>query len=149
MVRPLTDDELSAWRAFLRAHAAVIDALNRELENERGMSIAEFDVLATLSAAGGRLRMGELADAVLLSRSGVTRLVDRMVAAGLLRRERCPSDRRGSFAVLTAAGRQALRDAGPVHARGVAEHFARFLSPEDARRIAEVFEKVAPRGLGC
>src|SRR6266545_4811090 len=103
----LTDEQLEAWRAFLRAQAALIRTLDRELEAEQGLPITFFDVLVQLSQAGGRLRMSELADAVLLSRSGVTRLVDRMVRAGLVRREACPTDRRSMYATLTTEGKRA------------------------------------------
>jgi DNA-binding MarR family transcriptional regulator len=151
-VDPLTDRQLDAWRAFIRAHAALLDVLGRELEAERGVPLTFYDVFVNLSEAGGRLRMSDLADAVVLSRSGVTRVVDRMEKAGYVRRERCPSDRRGSFAVLTPKGRRALRDAWPVHARGVAEHFARNLSDEEAALLADVLRRMAPetsQGAAC
>ncbi len=94
-----------------------------------------YDVLVQLvEADGGRLRMQDLADRVVFSRSGLTRLVDRMVSEGLVTRERCDDDRRGTFASITAAGRARLRQASGVHLRGVAEHFARHLSPARARR---------------
>src|SRR5918996_2976311 len=91
---PLSDQQFEAWKAFLRAQAGLITTLDRELVAEQGLPITFFDVLVQLSVAGGRLRMSELADAVVLSRSGVTRLVDRMVRAGLVAREACPHDRR-------------------------------------------------------
>src|SRR5215510_1856359 len=87
----LSDEQLDAWRAFLRAQSALIRTLDRELQEDQGLPITFFDVLAQLTAAGGRLRMSELADAVLLSRSGVTRLVDRMERDGLVKREHCPT----------------------------------------------------------
>src|ERR1051325_8413245 len=97
---PLTEDELAAWRGRLRPHAGLLDVLEKELAANGSMPVAFYDVLVNLSEAGGRLRMSDLADQVLLSRSGVTRLVDRMVVAGLIDRDTCPSDRRGSYAVL-------------------------------------------------
>lgn len=143
MGRPLSEDQLAAWRAFIGAHAALLGVLERELEAEHGMSLAFYDVLAQLSEArGGRLRMSELADAVVVSRSGLTRLVDRMEQAGYVRRESCPSDRRGAFAVITPAGRAALRRAWPVHARGVHEHFAAQLTDEEARTLAAALTRV-------
>jgi DNA-binding MarR family transcriptional regulator len=141
--------ELAAWRAFLRAHAALVGTLERELETQRGMPIAFYDVLAQLSEADGRLRMRELAEAVLLSRSGLTRLVDRMERAGYVSRERCNEDRRGAFATITPAGRKALRHASPVHTRGVAEHFARHLSREETDVLTGALERLVdaqPRG---
>jgi DNA-binding MarR family transcriptional regulator len=144
---PLNDQEMAAWRAFLRAQATVLGALERELESERGLPIAFYDVLAVLSEADdGRLRMSELAKRVVLSRSGVTRLVDRMERQGLVQREQCPADRRGYETVITAAGRKVLEDAWPVHARGVAQHFAQHLSGEEARVLAEALGRMAPTG---
>ena len=133
---PLGDQQFEAWKALLRAQAQLISTLDRELQAERGLPITFFDVLIQLSAAGGRLRMSELADAVLLSRSGVTRLVDRMVRAGLVRREACPTDRRSMYATLTAKGKRALAQARPVHLRGVAEHFGRHLSDDEEKTLA-------------
>ncbi len=142
---PLNDQEMAAWRAFLRAQVTVLGALERELESERGLPIAFYDVLVVLSEAdGGRLRMSELAKRVVLSRSGVTRLVDRMEREGLVQREQCPADRRGYETVITAEGREVLRKAWPVHARGVAEHFARHLSKEEADVIADALGRMSP-----
>ena len=125
----LDDARLEAWRAFLRAHATVTATLERELLEARNLPLAWYDVLVQLgSAPDGRLRMQDLARAVLFSRSGLTRLVDRMAAAGLVAREPYPDDRRGTFAVLTPAGRRRLRDASGIHLRGIAEHFGRPLS---------------------
>ena len=89
-----------------------------------------------------RLRLYELADAVVLSRSGLTRLVDRIEAAGLLRREPSPDDRRGAFAVLTEAGKVALRQTWPLYARGIVQHFARAISDEEARLLTDVFQRI-------
>ena len=133
---PLSDQQFEAWKAFLRAQSWLIRTLDRELIAEQGLPITFFDVLAQLSAAGGRLRMSELADAVLLSRSGVTRLVDRMVRAGLVRREACETDRRASYATLTTEGEQVLAEALPVHVQGIADHFGRHLSEEEAKTLA-------------
>jgi DNA-binding MarR family transcriptional regulator len=140
----LSDQQFEAWKAFLRAQAELIKTLDRELEAERGLPITVFDVLAQLSQAGGQLRMSELADAVLLSRSGVTRLVDRMERDGLVRREACPTDRRASYATLTAEGERALKQAKPVHFRGIADHFARHLSDEEAKTLAAALGRMAP-----
>ncbi|HEX6311775.1 MAG TPA: MarR family transcriptional regulator [Acidimicrobiia bacterium] len=131
----------AAWRALLRAHAAVVGVLERELA-EQGMPIAFYDVLDQLSNAGGRMRMRELANAVLLSRSGLTRLVDRMERAGYVRREHCADDRRGAFAVVTAAGRRAYRQASPVYERGIEEHFTRHLG-ERSVVLTAALERVA------
>lgn len=142
------DEQLDAWRAFLRAHSELIRTLDRELEAEQGFPITFFDVLAQLAQAGGRLRMSELADAVLLSKSGVTRLVDRMVKAGLVKREHCPTDRRAMYATITPDGKRALAKARPVHLRGVAEHFARHLDDEEAKTLAAALGRMLPDGAG-
>jgi DNA-binding MarR family transcriptional regulator len=133
------DARLDAWRTFLRAHAHVVRELERELQAEQGMALTDYDVLVQLATAEGRqLRMSELADRLLLSRSGVTRLVDRLVAAGLVERRLCDDDRRGQWAALTDAGRSRLRQASPVHLRGVSEHFLDRIPAEgldDLRRM--------------
>jgi DNA-binding MarR family transcriptional regulator len=141
---PLSDQQFEAWKAFLRAQSGLIRTLDRELMAEQGLPITFFDVLAQLSAAGGQLRMSELADAVLLSRSGVTRLVDRMERAGLVRREARGTDRRASYATLTAEGEQVLAEALPVHVQGIANHFGRHLSEQEAKTLAAAFGRMVP-----
>ena len=140
---PLRDDELAAWKAFLRAQATVLRALEREMEADSGLPIGFYDVLVTLSDSGGSLRMSELADRVVLSRSGVTRMVDRMEREGLVERRQCATDRRGYDAVLTTAGKKALRRAWPVHARGVAEHFARHLEPGEVELLTRALGRMS------
>ena len=135
--------QLAAWRLLLEAHANVTELLERELAAERGLPLTRYDVLLNLAEApGGRLRMQELSASVLLSKSGLSRLVDRMVEAGLVRRERCEDDRRGWFAVLTDQGRSALRRAAPVHLRGIHEHFTRHLDPEEVEALTAALTKV-------
>ncbi len=135
---------LRAWRAFLTAHARVRELLESELERDGGLPLAWYDVLVQLSEAEDeRLRMQELARAVLLSRSGLTRLVDRMEADGLVERQPCVEDGRGFYVVLMASGRERLRRAAPVHLDGVVRHFTRHLSAEEARIVAESLERVA------
>jgi DNA-binding MarR family transcriptional regulator len=134
---------LSAWRLLLEAHATVTELLENELVTERGLPLSRYDVLLNLAEApGGRLRMQELSASVLLSKSGLSRLVDRMVEAGLVRRERCEDDRRGWFAVLTDQGRSALRRAAPVHLRGIEEHFTRHLEPEEVEAMTAALKRV-------
>jgi DNA-binding MarR family transcriptional regulator len=140
----LSDEQLGAWRAFVRAQSLVLEVLASELEEERGMPLPFYDVLVHLSEApDGRLRMRELAGAVLLSRSGLTRLVDRMEQAGYVAREACPSDRRGAYAAITDAGRRALTEAWPVHARGVLEHFLAPLGPEELGVLRQALGRIA------
>lgn len=126
------DPRLGAWRTFLRAHAQVVRQLERELQAEQQLALTDYDVLVQLAGADERrLRMSELADRLLLSRSGATRLVDRLVGAGLVERMSCESDRRGQWASLTEAGLARLRSASPTHLRGVAAHFIERLSPSE------------------
>jgi DNA-binding MarR family transcriptional regulator len=133
-----------AWRSFLEAHAGVLETLERELQEEQGLSLAFYDVLAQLvEAPEGRLRMQDLAEHLLLSRSGFTRLCDRMEAAGLLQRTRCPEDRRGVFAEITPEGARALKEAAPVHHRGIQEHFARHLGSDDLEALRAMLDRLS------
>lgn len=134
---------LAAWRALLNAHAAAVGAIERELAAADLVPLTWYDVLVALwEAPAHRLRLHELADRVVLSRSGLTRLVDRLETAGLLRREPCPDDRRGAYAVLTPAGKLTLHRTWPAYARGIAAHFARHLSDDEARVIAGALGRV-------
>jgi len=138
------EDQLRAWRSFLRAHARISRLLEAELVAERNLSLGAYDVLVQLAEAPQRrLRMAELADAVLLSRSGVTRLVDRLEVAGLVCRERVDSDGRGVVAVLTQAGLDTLRTASRTHLTGVVEHFVSLLDARELDQIGEVCERLA------
>jgi DNA-binding MarR family transcriptional regulator len=137
--------ELDAWRGLLRVHAALIKELDAELEREHGLALSSYEVLLHLEAASGRrLRMSELADSVLLSRSGLTRLVDRLEREGLIERATCPSDARGSFAVLTPEGRMALRRAAPTHLSGVRDRFLSQFSDAELRQLGAFWERVLP-----
>ncbi len=127
-----TATELGAWRGFLRAHAELVRTLDAELRERHGLPLAWYDVLVVLDEAPERrLRMADLSASVLLSPSGVTRLVDRMSAERLVRRERCSSDGRGYFAVATTEGLRRLEEARPTHRDGVRRLFlAAFAPPE-------------------
>ena len=139
-----TREQLAAWRSFLRAHAAITRALEAELVTEQDLSLASYDVLVQLAEAPGRrLRMTELADAVLLSRSGVTRLVDRLEKAGLVSRCRVEGDGRGVAATLTDAGISRLRTASRTHLRGVAQHFVAQLDESDLRVLERISRRLA------
>ncbi len=134
---------LAAWRSFLEAHARVTSVLEEELEAEKDLPLTWYDVLVQLEeSAEHRLRMTDLAGAVLLSKSGLTRLIDRMCGAGLVERAPDPFDRRGTYVILTTAGYDRLQDAAPVHMRGVEEHFARYLSDAETAAIHEGFTRV-------
>lgn len=133
---------LDAWVAFLRAHAHVVRVLDAELRDEVGLPLTWYDVLVQLSEAGGEVRMSELADRLLLSRSATTRLIDRVERAGLV--ERCipADDARGRTVSLTEPGRATLRSAAVVHLRGVQRHFGRHLDEEEAAVVARVGRRV-------
>jgi DNA-binding MarR family transcriptional regulator len=138
------DSRLRAWSAFLRAHARIVRALEQELQDEQGMALTDYDVLVQLATTDGRrLRMSELADRLLLSRSGVTRLVDRLVADGLVERVTCDDDRRGQWASLTDAGYERLRRASPTHLRGVAEHFIDRLDDAEIAALERTLERLS------
>jgi DNA-binding MarR family transcriptional regulator len=141
-IRP-DETRLAAYRAFITAHAEIISRLERDLATGEVIPVTWYDVLIELyEAPARRLRLRDLARAVVLSRSGLTRTVDRLEAAGLLRREPDPTDRRGAFATLTDEGLAALRRAWPVYARGIVEYFARHLSDEEARSLTVIFERI-------
>lgn len=124
--------ELAVWRSFLRAHADASRRLEADLLTAHNLPLSWYDVLVQLvEAPERRLRMTELADRVLLSRSGLTRLVDRLERDGLVSRTACPSDARGLFAVLTDAGLERLRAASPTHLRGIAEYVTGHFSPAE------------------
>src|SRR5436305_13373297 len=110
---------LQAWDALLRAHATLLRELETDLESRTGLALADFDVLAQLAIAGGSLRMTELADRALISRSGMTRRVTRLLHQGLVRRAHADADARGVVVGLTNAGLDRLTVAAPVHARGI------------------------------
>ncbi len=138
-----TELSLSAWRAFITAHATLIDLIDRQMMVAGCIPLHWYDVLIELfEAPEQRLRLHELASKVVLSRSGLTRLVDRLENAGFLRREVDPSDRRGAFAVLTEAGRGALRRSWPVYAQGITTYFANHLSPAEAQTLSDVFTRL-------
>lgn len=137
-----TRQELAAWRAFLEAHHAVMAVLGEELE-DIGLPIGFYDVLVQLTEAERGLRMAELARRVLLSKSGLTRLVDRMAGQGLVRRRPSPEDGRGTYVVATNLGRNALRRASPGHLRGVATHFTSLLTAEELVVITTAMNRIA------
>jgi DNA-binding MarR family transcriptional regulator len=141
----LNREELGAWRGLLRVHAGMTKALDAQLVREHGLSLSSYEVLLFLAdAPDGRLRMSELAAGVLLSRSGLTRLVDRMERDGLLRRERCEDDARGYHALITDKGRELFGRARRTHLDGVRERFLSHLSTEELRTLARLWEKLAP-----
>lgn len=139
----LGPDELAAWRDYLRGHASVTKALEADLVAGPGLSLAAYDVLVQLAEAPERrLRMTELADAVLLSRSGITRLVDRLERGGLVVRAPVAEDGRGVAASLTERGLDRLRGASRTHLEGVARYFAARLDPNDLAELRRISNKL-------
>src|SRR5262245_5104647 len=145
----LTAEELGAWRGLLRVHTALVKALDADLMAEHDLPLSSYEVLITLaSAPGQKRRMAELADSVLLSRSGMTRLVDRLEKDGLLRRDTCTDDGRGAFAVLTPKGAAALAEARLTHLDGVREKFLKQFDEGELRVLAGYWERVVPGASG-
>jgi DNA-binding MarR family transcriptional regulator len=139
----LSEQHLAAWRAFLKAHAVVIDNIDHDLVSAERLPLSSYDVLIELyETPERRLRMYELAERVVLSRSGLTRLVDRLEAEGFLTRDRSGTDRRGAYAVITEQGIAALRRTWPVYARGISEYFAQWLTLEQAALLQDAFESI-------
>lgn len=135
-----------AWRSFLRTHAGITRRLEAELMSEHDLPLASYDVLVQLAEVPQRrLRMTDLADAVLLSRSGLTRLVDRLTRDGLVNRQPCEDDARGMYAVLTPAGLERLRRAAPVHLRGIEEHMTGRLDDAELTTLTALLARIEAR----
>jgi DNA-binding MarR family transcriptional regulator len=144
MAEKLTEVELDAWQAFLHAHARVTQTLDAELKRQHGLSWSEYDVLVRLARAPGRsLRMSDLAQRVMMSPSGLTRVVDQLAAHGLVDRRRDMEDARVVFAQLTDKGRERVRQAARVHLRGIREHFSGRLSKTQLRNVASALQAIA------
>jgi DNA-binding MarR family transcriptional regulator len=143
----LSTEHKEAWIAFFVAHGALVHKIDRAMSEAGVVPMDTYDILLTLEMAPDqRLKMSELADRALLSRSGITRLVDRLEADGLLCRQNCPQDRRACHAVITDKGRQERERAWPVYRKAIADHFARHLSSEEAKTVAEIFGRMH---VGC
>lgn len=147
--RRLTANELDAWAGLLRVHGTVTRQLDADLIAAYGISLSDYDVLVFLAnSPDRRMRMSELADSVLISQSGVTRLVDRLVRRGLLEREPCADDRRGAFAVLTPAGHAKLSEAAETHVADVRARFLGHLTDEEQALLAGLWERILPGTSG-
>lgn len=143
MTEIIGEEHLRAWRGLITAHAELIEQIDQDLGAAGCVPLSWYDVLIELyEAPERRLRMSDLARRVVLSRSTLTHLAARLEGAGLLARERAPQDRRGAYAVLSAAGVEALRQAWPVYSRGIASYFARHLSEEEAGQLAAIFARI-------
>ncbi|MEX2651199.1 MAG: MarR family transcriptional regulator [Acidimicrobiia bacterium] len=143
MKSPLTAEALDAWRAMLFASSHVVQALGADMEEDHGLPITWFDVLGRLrQAPEGRLRMHELEEQSVFTRSGITRLADRIENAGLIERVRSSSDRRGVYLRITNAGIEKLDEIWPDHQRSIWQHFARHLDASDLRALQRAAEKI-------
>jgi DNA-binding MarR family transcriptional regulator len=136
-----TAEQRAIWRVFLECGYALIDILDAELQAEAGMTLRRYDVLVNLEEADRPVRMNELASRILASKSGLTRVIDRMEEDGLVERQRPPEDRRAIEVVITPKGAQALQDARLVHRRGIQQHFAQHL---DDRAFAALLDALRP-----
>lgn len=153
ITRPTSDDvaadlspvELDAWRGLLRVHAWVLKALASELEGAHGLPLTSYEVLAQLAAAPERrMRMCDLADSVLLSRSGMSRLVDRLVRDGLIERCACAQDARGAFACITPAGFELLEAARPAHLEGIRQRFLAHFGEGELAQLGGFWQRLLP-----
>ena len=145
----LSAEELAAWRGFLRVHSALLHELDADLSATDDLPLRSYEVLLLLEdAPQRRLRMSDLSRSVLLSPSGVTRLVDRLEREGLVERERCPEDGRGYNAVLTGAGGSRLQQARATHLAGVRRLFLDRLGDDDLLRLAAYWDKLVPGAAG-
>ncbi|MCM0673390.1 MarR family transcriptional regulator [Micromonospora phytophila] len=146
--RPSTRRYLEVWRLYLVSQNLVLKKLEREMQAAHGLSLAEFDVLAHVSAAPDqRLRLGQLAEAVLFTTGGITRLLDRLCDAGLLVRERDPADRRVVYAVLTSKGNDHFQQASRSQLRGVVKHFGRQLTADDIDAVEAFLTRLVDSNL--
>jgi DNA-binding MarR family transcriptional regulator len=140
-----TDNRLRAWSHLLGGHGLALKAIEARLKEAGQPPFGWYDVLLELDRAGGRLRIGELAERVIVEPYTMTRLLDRLEDAGLLRREKAPGDRRGAYAVLTAEGEAARRRMWPHYQRAILELFGAALSERDAEDLVRIFKKVIER----
>jgi DNA-binding MarR family transcriptional regulator len=139
----LSEPEMLAWRSFIQCSTGLLALLDNELQAEHALSLGDYEVMAILSDASDHaIRMSELAGRLHLSPSGITRRIDGLVKGGLVERRPCPSDRRGSNAVLTPLGMKTLRNAAPTHVRGVREHFVDRLTAEQLAELASALSAI-------
>lgn len=143
MTHWLSEDEQNSWRAWLAASMLLNDRLNRELQDQHGLTLPDYEILVRLSESPERrMRMSDLADSTLSSRSRLSHQVDRMERAGLLERQTCPTDRRGAFATMTDAGRATLVAAAPAHVAGVRAHLVDQLTAAEFAALGSACDQV-------
>jgi DNA-binding MarR family transcriptional regulator len=146
----VTTDRLQSWVSFIRAHSAITRQLNADLLNEHGLTLNDYEVLLMLNRAeGGRMRRVDLAQTVVLTASGITRLLDGLERAGYVEKDACPTDLRVSYAKLTPAGRTKLREAAVTHLSGVEELYVGRFSDSELDTLAELLGRLPLRGKDC
>ena len=139
-----TDPRLDTWREYIHTHARLLRVMDEELQAAHRLSLAEYDALLQLvNAPGRRLRMSVLASRVLLSRSGITRLVDRLEADGMVERSACMTDARGAEAALTGRGLDRLREASQTHLAGVQRYFLGVMSEDDRLALQDTLHRIS------
>lgn len=140
---------LEAWRSFLQSHASILRALDAELVAEHGLTTRDYEVLLYLAQAPDRkLAMSALSDRTMLTRSGITRLVDGLVGGGLIERIACPQDARVSYASLTDAGHKKLRRAGRTHVASIRRLFLSRYSPEEIQQLGALLARLPGASAG-
>ncbi len=145
----LEGSALEAWRSYLQSHASIVRVLDAELVAGHGMTTRDYEVMLYLAQAdGGHLPMSALSERTMLTRSGITRLVDGLVGSGLIERVACPNDARVSYAQLTAAGREALRQAGCSHVRSIRQLFLEHFSPAEIEQLAALLSRLPGASAG-
>jgi DNA-binding MarR family transcriptional regulator len=148
--QPTVQGQLEGWVAFLRAHAAITRELSAQLQREHGLTLNDYEVLLHLSyAEDQRLRRVDLAQSVLLTASGITRLLDGLERAGFVCKDSCTSDARVSYAKLTDAGHAKLKDAAETHLRGIDELFLSRYSGSELATLAELLTRLPLTGSDC
>jgi DNA-binding MarR family transcriptional regulator len=141
----LDETEMAAWLAFLDVSHRLDRVIEQQLRRDAGLSHAQYEILSRLESAGGQLRMSELADVIIVSRSGLTYQVTQLERAGLVRREKCPTDERGVLAVLSGTGRAALRRAAPGHVRVVRRYLIDALTPAQRSALTDALSAARDR----
>ena len=141
--RWLNENEQRAWRAWIASSQLLLDRLSRDIQEQHGLTMADYEILVRLSeAADHRVRMSDLADRTLASRSRLSHQIDRMEKRGFVLREQCTDDKRGQFAVLTETGWQTLVTAAPDHVESVRTHLVDVLSPAEFAALGVACEKI-------
>ncbi|MED4755405.1 MarR family winged helix-turn-helix transcriptional regulator [Brevibacillus choshinensis] len=148
-MKKLLEEQLAAWRAFVNAHSVIIRRIEKDLSANGQVPLMWYDVLVALyQAPYKKLRMSELAEKVVLTPSGLTRVVERLEKEGLVRRERTQEDRRGSYAVMTREGKRAFLKAWPTYEQGIYEYFISMLDEEERcvieKGLARIYEANGP-----